>query len=71
MFGLITIIFSRSPTLMEIVSIVSKNVWFPFHYVADIVKDSVQLGLCVMVHCNKNRIGLVICSKIVHGYPLS
>ena len=30
-------------------SIVSKNVWLPFHYVADIVKDSVQLGLCVMV----------------------
>ena len=29
--------------------IVSKNVRFPFHYVADIVKDSVQLGLCVMV----------------------
>ena len=28
---------------------VFKNVWFPFHYVADIVKDSIQLALCIMV----------------------
>ena len=34
---------------MEILSIVFKNVWFPLHYVADIVKDSIQLGLCLIV----------------------
>ena len=41
--------FQRSPTRMEIVSIAFNNVWFPLHYVADIVKDSIQLGLCLIV----------------------
>ena len=34
---------------MEILSIVFKNIWFPLHYVADIVNDSIQLGLCLIV----------------------
>ena len=41
--------FKRSLTRMEIVSIAFNNVWFPLHYVADIVKDSIQLGLCLIV----------------------
>ena len=43
------LLFQRSPTQMEILSIVFKNVWFPLHYVADIVKDSIQLILCLIV----------------------
>ena len=34
---------------METLVIVFKNVWFPLHYVADILKDSIQLGLCLIV----------------------
>ena len=34
---------------MEIVSIAFNNVWFPLHYVADIVKDSIQLIMCLIV----------------------
>ena len=34
---------------MEIVSIAFNNVWFPLHYVADIVKDSIQLIICLIV----------------------
>ena len=41
--------FKRSSTRMEIVSIAFNNVWFPLHYVADIVKDSIQLIMCLIV----------------------
>ena len=34
---------------MEIVSIAFNNVWFPLHYVADVVKDSIQLIMCLIV----------------------
>ena len=40
---------SRTLTLWDTTTITFMSVWFPLSYVADIVKDSAQLILCVMV----------------------
>ena len=42
-------LFSRQPSDLEIWSTVCANVWFPFLYVWDIVKDTAQLLLMVNV----------------------
>ena len=41
--------FIRQPSDFEIWSMVFTNVWFPFMYVWDIAKDTVQLLLMVTV----------------------
>ena len=47
-FKFVVPIFCRLPSIMNLLIIASTNVIFPFVYLSDILKDSIQVGLLVI-----------------------